>query len=45
MRYISVNLLLLFINGQMRSNVKVYLQDSVTVDNFPTICLFVTKLG
>ena len=26
-------------------NVKVYLQDSIMVDYFPTICLFVTKLG
>ena len=24
---------------------KVYLQDSITVDNFPTLHLFITKLG
>ena len=30
----------------MRLNVKDYLQDSIWVDNFPTVlCLFVTKLG
>ena len=29
----------------MRSNVKVYLQDSITVDKFPTLHLIVTKLG
>ena len=28
-----------------RSNVKVYLQDSIMVDNFPTISSIVTKLG
>ena len=30
--------------SRSKVNVKVYLQDSIMIDNFPTICLIVTKL-